>query len=105
MKKEILIAGIILIASAGIINAQVATKTITSRQADQQARIANGIKNDELTRPEAAKLEREQKNIRIEKRMAKADGKVTPGERRIIKKDQNRASRDIYRQKHDAQVR
>ena len=105
MKKKILIAGIILITSAGIINAQVATKTISSRQANQQTRIKEGVKTDELTRPEAAKLESEQKNIQVEKKMAKSDGKVTPRERRIIKKDQNHASEDIYKQKHDAQVR
>jgi hypothetical protein len=105
MKKKILIAGIIFITSAVILNAQVASKTIATRQADQQARIKEGVKTEELTRPEVRKLEREQKNIQIEKRIAKADGKVTPREKRIITKDQNRASRDIYRQKHDAQVR
>jgi hypothetical protein len=35
---------------------------------------------------------------------AKADGTVTAQERRRLHKAQNRASRDIYRQKHDAQV-
>ena len=35
---------------------------------------------------------------------AKADGKVTAHERGHLTKMQNRASRDIYRQKHDAQT-
>lgn len=105
MKKILLFAGSLFLASAGIINGQVATKTISTRQADQQARIVEGVKSKELTRPEALRLEREQKQIRTEKKIAKADGKVTPREKRIINHDQNRASKDIYRQKHDGQVR
>jgi hypothetical protein len=53
----------------------------------------------------AARLESEQRAIQVEKRIAKSDGKITPGERRILKQEQDRASRDIYRQKHDAQIR
>jgi len=37
--------------------------------------------------------------------MAKADGQVTAAERAKLRRDQNRASRDIYKQKHDAQKR
>jgi hypothetical protein len=37
--------------------------------------------------------------------MATADGKVTPRERKILVQDQNKASKDIYKQKHDAQIR
>ena len=33
--------------------------------------------------------------------MAKVDGKVTPAERAKIRQDQNKASRDIYRLKHN----
>jgi hypothetical protein len=33
--------------------------------------------------------------------MAKADGKVTPAERAKLRRDQNKASRDIYRLKHN----
>jgi hypothetical protein len=35
----------------------------------------------------------------------KADGKFTPAERAKINREQNRTSRAIYRQKHDAQHR
>ena len=88
---------------AGSAFAQPATPVVTERQENQKARIAEGVKSGELTRREAAKLRAEQRGIRAEKRMAKADGVVTPAERAKLRRDQNRASRDIYRQKHDAQ--
>ena len=37
--------------------------------------------------------------------MAKADGKVTAQERAKLRREENRTSRAIYRQKHDAQTR
>ena len=88
---------------AGSAFAQSATPVVTERQENQKARIAEGVKSGELTRREATKLRAEQRGIRAEKRMAKADGVVTPAERAKLRRDQNRASRDIYRQKHDAQ--
>ncbi len=90
---------------AGTAFAQTNTPVVTERQGNQQARINEGVKSGELTRREAAKLRAEQRAIRAEKRMAKADGVVTPAERAKIRRDQNRASRDIARQKHDAQKR
>jgi hypothetical protein len=105
MKRIILIAAIMFFASAGLINAQVGTKSTASRQASQQARIADGVHDKELTKKETARLEREQRKISIEKRIAKADGTVTPKEKRFLKHEQNRASRHIHRQKNDAQVR
>jgi hypothetical protein len=105
MKRIILVAGMIFLGTTGFVFGQTKTTTISTRQANQQARIEQGVKSKELTKPEAARLEREQKDIRIEKRMAKADGKVTPRERKILVQDQNKASKDIYKQKHDAQIR
>ncbi len=105
MKKVYLIAVILLIASTGLINAQLSAKSNTVRQANQQARIANGTHNGELTRHEVRRLEKEQKCIQIEKRIAKADGTVTRGEKRFLRREQNRASRHIANQKHDMQVR
>lgn len=77
------------------------TPEITKRQMNQRARIRQGVKSGELTKGEAKNLRQEQKTIRAEKQMAKADGKVTPAERARIRKDQNKASRDIYRKKHN----
>ncbi len=81
------------------------TPVVTQRQANQRARIRQGVKSGELTPGEAAKLRSEQRSIRAEKQAAKADGKVTPAERRELRHDQNKASRDIYRLKHNARQR
>jgi len=105
MKKIVIISAVLFIASAIQINAQTATPAVTSRQVKQQARIEQGVENKELTKTETARLEREQRRIEIEKRMAKKDGTVTPEEKRFLKREQNRANRDIRRQKHDAQTR
>ena len=81
------------------------TPVVTQRQENQKARIAEGVKSGELNRREAAKLRAEQHAIRAEKRMAKADGVVTHAERAKLHHDQNAASADIRKQKHDAQKR
>jgi hypothetical protein len=80
-----------------------ATKTpvVRERQMNQKARIRQGVKSGQLTKGEARNLRQEQKTIQAEKQMAKADGKVTPAERAKLRRDQNKASRDIYRLKHN----
>ncbi len=105
MKRIILIAVMLFIASTGLINAQRATKSTAARQTAQHSRIDQGVQNSELTRSEAARLEREQRCIQIEKRIAKADGTVTPAEKRFLRREQNRASKHIARQKNDGQKR
>jgi hypothetical protein len=104
MKKIVFIAVILSFASALAINAQRATPRVSGRQATQQARISNGIQNGQLTRHETMRLERQQRCIQIEKRIAKADGTVSPGEKRFLRREQNRASRNINRQKNNNQV-
>ncbi|MFN7946140.1 MAG: hypothetical protein U0Z53_12370 [Blastocatellia bacterium] len=81
------------------------TPGVTDRQQNQQRRIRRGVRSGELTRKETRRLEKEQKEIHQEKKEAKADGTVTAQERREIHKDQNKASRDIYRAKHNRRTR
>jgi hypothetical protein len=83
------------------VNPGTKTPIVNERQRNQHNRIKQGVKSGELTRKEAAKLRNEEKTIQAEKQMAKADGKVTPAERAKIRRDQNRANRDIYRKKHN----
>lgn len=85
--------------------AQTATPGITARQRSEQARIRQGVRSGELNRAEAARLKAREADIRQDKRAAKADGVVTRDERQDIRQDERQASRAIYRQKHDAQVR
>jgi len=73
------------------------------RNVNQQSRIEQGVKSGALTDREAARLERGQaRDNRMEAR-AGADGKVGAREQRRIQKAENRQSRRIQREKHDAQ--
>jgi hypothetical protein len=77
---------------------------VGQRRENQQDRIAQGIKNGQLTAGETAKLENQQKGIN---QQVKADrtangGKLTTGEKQQINKEKNAASKNIYNKKHNA---
>jgi len=81
-------------------------RSINERQVNQQYRIRNGIRNDELTRTEVARLERQQANIALAEARARNSGDVfTVRERARIQDRLINSSRNVYRQKHDAQDR
>ena len=107
MKKNFIAAGFVLafIVLASVTNAQTKTPHVTKRQERQQTRIAQGVKSGELTPKETEHLEAREAKIQHDKKEAKADGTVTPKERAKLNREENRTSRAIYRQKHDAQVR
>jgi len=77
------------------------TPVITKRQANQRARIRQGVRSGELTPAEASKLRKEERKIQQDKKAAKSDGVVTPAERKQLKKEENKVSREIYRKKHN----
>ena len=104
MKRIIGLAAMLSLAGA-IACSQTATPKVTHRQVNQQARIKEGVKSGELTKREAVRLEAREAKIARDKARAKADGVVTPAERAKLGREQNRASRHIYRQKHDGQKR
>lgn len=106
MKKMIALTTALMIlglTSAGF--AQTRTPYINKRERHEQRRIAEGIRNGSLTPSEAARLEREQAKLRHDEHRAKADGVVTAGERHRLIREENRASRDIYRLKHNRRHR
>ena len=77
---------------------------INGRERHQQQRIYNGVRSGELTRRETYRLEREQVRInQQEARFRRSGDGLSPSERLRLEREQNRASRDIYRQKHDRQ--
>ena len=78
---------------------------INHRQINQKRRIGQGIRSGELTRGEALRLGHQQKRINHQKRRLKADGTFTKHERVRVHKHQNRASKNIYRKKHNARRR
>jgi len=107
MKKKLFTGTLILalISIASAVSAQTHTPEITKRQENQQARIAQGVKSGQLTAKESEHLESREAKIRHDKKMAKSDGKVTHAEREKLRHEENRTSKAIYHQKHDAQHR
>ena len=81
------------------------TPVVDNREKRQQKRIKRGVKSGELTRKEVVKLEAGQAKTQAMEAKAKSDGKVTRKERANLQRQENRTSRKIYRQKHDAQKR
>jgi hypothetical protein len=78
---------------------------VNQRQANQHARIHEGVRSGQLTHQEAKSLRSEQRSIRQEERKDKADGKMTAAERKNLHKDLKQASKNIYADKHNAEVR
>jgi hypothetical protein len=78
---------------------------IDRRERHQQTRIRQGIRSGELTRRETARLASQQARIRVSERFARADGHLSVRERLRLDRQLDRASRRIYRQKHDGQDR
>jgi hypothetical protein len=79
------------------------TPRVDKREANQEARIQQGAASGELNGKETARLERGQAHVRTLEDKAKADGTVTNKERAQLHRAQDRQSKHIYRQKHDAQ--
>ncbi len=77
------------------------TPVVNQTQKTQSKRIVQGVKSGELTKKETKELVRQQKRIKHQKRMAKADGKVTRRERARIRHSQSRANRNIRNKKNN----
>ena len=82
-----------------------ATPGIDARQARQEPRIDKGVASGQLNKRETRRLDREQGAIQRVENKTKTDGTVTAHERKRLHHMQHHASKDISRQKHDAQKR
>jgi len=74
---------------------------IERRDARQDQRINNGVRDGSLTHGEANRLERGQDHINRYEARARSDGVVTPQERGRIDQMQNNESRRIYADRHN----
>ena len=74
-----------------------------TREANQDQRIANGLRSGQMTSGEAAKAERTQSKIdqQVHDDRAANGGKLTGQEKQQINSEQNAASRQIYDEKHN----
>lgn len=102
--KPFLVYGIIMLVVGAIVATSVFAARVDRRQMRQGARIRQGVRSGQLTGREAAGLRAQQGHIRRLENRAEADGVVTPQEKQRLEKAQDRASKNIYIQKHDAQT-
>jgi len=77
---------------------------IGQRKENQQDRIAQGVQSGQLTAGETAKLETKEAAINKETAADRAanGGKLTSAEKAQVNRQQNRVSRQIYQDKHNA---
>ncbi len=78
---------------------------VNARQHVQKHRIKEGMRSGELTARETRRLRKQQQGINRLEKAYKSDGHLTRAERNILHHAQDRASRQIYKQKHDGQRR
>jgi hypothetical protein len=80
---------------------------VDARAGCEQARLNQGVRSGELTGREARRLEGREAHLQreIARDRALNGGTLTPFERGRISRQENRLSRSIYREKHDAQFR
>lgn len=105
MKNRLLtfvVSGII-IGATGLAQAQ----DIPVRKENQQKRIVGGAVNGSLTPHETKNLERKEAAINRETRRERRQngGYLTPREKARVNRQQNHVSKDIYRDKHNDEVR
>ncbi len=82
---------------------QYGNNEVGARKDEQQQRIANGVRDGQLSPSETAKVEGREQNIN---KQVAADrnangGKLTPQEKKNINKKQNGASKEIRNEKHN----
>ena len=77
---------------------------IQQRKENQQDRIANGVANGSLTPHETGNLEHKEAGLNREIRHDRKQngGNLTNKEKAQVNRQQNKLSRNIYRDKHNA---
>jgi len=95
---------VLMALASGSALAQSAAQEFTDRNVNQQQRIEQGLQSGQLNTREAARLERGEARVENMEARALRDGKVSAQEAQQIDRAQDRMSREIYSEKHDAQT-
>ena len=106
MKRIILsiAMGTLLMGTATVTFAQNQPKgKVNQRKKNQQERIGNGVKSGALTAGQTSKLEHQEAglNKEIHSDRKANGGNLTNNEKKQINQQQNKVSKDIYRDKHN----
>lgn len=99
-------AAALLVSSVSILSADEKEPKLQQRRERQQKRIANGVANGSLTPSETANLEKKEAKLNHEihsERVANG-GNLTNNEKKQINQQQNKLSKQIYKDKHNTKV-
>jgi len=93
--------------AAAIFSSAVLAAEVDQREANQQSRIAQGVRSGQLTEGETAHLEHREAHIsnEIARDRAANGGHLTAAEHAKVNRQQDRTSGAIYRDKHNAKTR
>lgn len=80
-----------------------ATERVDTRQSNQEKRITHGINKGYLTPAEVSTLQAQQQSIASLESSALSDGKLTRDEFSSIRTELNKASANIWSEKHDTE--
>ena len=108
MKIQTLIT-VLVLAASGATWAQApasttATPGVDKRIENQQKRIDQGVASGQLTGKEAVRMQKREDHLKSDVAAAKADGTVTPQERKKLQHEANRNSEAIYKNKHNGKT-
>ena len=103
MFKKVMLAVLFAVTVAGgLVFAD--TPVIKQKIKNQRHRIHQGVKSGALTPAQAAALKQQDKDVVKEKKdMIKENGgkPLTAEQRKLLRKDLNKTSKQIYQEKHD----
>jgi hypothetical protein len=89
---------------AGLLSTAALAQTVQQdqqRDVNQQERIEQGLKSGQLSTREAGQLEREQQHVDKMEAHDLRNGSISPAEQARLNAAENKASRDIYADKHN----
>ena len=104
--KALLAAALAVLAVPAFSQTSNPAPVVNQRKENQQDRIANGIQSGQLTAGETKNLEKKEAGLNAEEnRMRSRDnGNLTAADKARLTRQQNRLSKNIYRDKHNARV-
>jgi hypothetical protein len=104
MLKQTICAGLAAAVLMTLPQAAIAQERVDRRQDRQEQRIDRGIEQDQITAREGRRLNRQQNHIdRFENRSRASGDGLNRRERVQLERKQDRASRNITRQRRDRQ--
>ena len=104
--KRFLLLGAVALLLAGTTDAFAQNRNRSGRNNAQDRRqIQRGIRSGRITRAEALAIRERQRQIRAERRGYRADGILTPEERREIRRDEREQDRYVRGQIRDEEDR